>query len=70
MKCPLLVMGQLSNEIPVVASNSDCLKEKCAWWSPLDDCCAIRDLPGLLMAMGNAFGKIADRMPKDLAPKG
>ena len=65
MKCPLFVVSALIKAGTTKNCTLECLQEECAWWSPLESCCAVRDLSGLLLAMGNTLGKIADNMPKE-----
>ena len=70
LKCAILMYNYVPDESPTEDKRTDCIGEKCAWWSEsLDQC----DPTGLLphfIALGNVLGKIADRMPKDLAPGG
>ncbi len=62
MKCPLI-----KNVLEIETGETkqdlvDCLKEECACWSPLSECCSVRDLPGILIALGNVLGRIHDEL--------
>ena len=68
MKCPKLVAGQLSQQIPVVNSESDCLKEECAWWQGDDEVCwvvqtgiALSSIASDLITIRKDIGRLADR---------
>lgn len=62
MKCPLMLTYDVS-EAPCEHPNPmECLQSDCAWWAPLDDACAVRDLPGIMLLIGNVLGKIYDNM--------
>jgi len=57
-KCPFLLslivhLGGLPD-----GNEDECKGDECAWWAPLSSCCAVRDLPGILIAAGNVLGRI------------
>ena len=66
MKCPKAIAWdwKLGHEPEFVYG--DCLKEECAWWTPLSSCCAFRDLPGILIAIGNTLGEMAEELHVDV----
>ena len=49
-KCPLLGLNMQDREWAHKAKQTDCLKEKCAWWFGAEECCAI-------VAMANSLYK-------------
>ncbi len=65
MKCPLFVMGQLANTIPAVGSNSDCLKEECAWWEANDGQCSVKVIAQFIAGIGMNIKDIRDKMPHE-----
>jgi len=70
MKCPLSKNTLEEGSYPPEQEFRNCLKEECAWWVSSEAYCAVLDIPVLLVTLGNVLGKICDRMPKDLAPRG
>ena len=70
MKCPLLKGEMNLDDAGVSMEFIDCLKEECAWWSDEQKQCDPTGMLPFFIALGNTLGVIADRMPKDLAPRG
>ena len=66
MKCPLMLEAWHTGGTAKGIEPKDCLEEECAWWTPLSSCCAIRDLPGILIALGNTLGEMAEELHVDI----
>lgn len=70
MKCPLLSSSHVLEDKTEILTLVTCLKKDCPRWSEELKRCDPTGLLSILIALGNTLGKIADRMPKDLAPGG
>lgn len=68
MKCPLQILktGMIENIEQI--DFYPCIREECAWWSPIDAMCAItvlaKDAPLFINLMGSIRDKIPPHIPK------
>jgi len=70
MKCPLPIIELYQDSNSHGLAWRECDKEECAWWSEELQQCDPTGLLPYFIALGNTLSKIADKMPKDLAPRG
>lgn len=65
MKCPLLAFawGNEGGKEPLVYP--DCLKEECAWWSPLGGQCSIPGIHEELHWIAERLKSLVDKMPHE-----
>ena len=70
MICPIHPFWKVEGPGGISTQGSDCIEEDCARWNKELGQCDPTGLLPTFVALGNTLGKIADRMPKDLAPGG
>ena len=63
MKCPLLVSIFTHKGLKTQHTDTDCLKEECAWWDNGDECCAILGLEEYIKVISINFSELVDKMP-------
>lgn len=60
MKCPLFKDWNAADSGVFYYTNSDCLKEECAWWDTAHETCAVIALNQTFVAVGNVLSKLTD----------
>ena len=65
MKCPLLKITRPGLMPEDVHPQDDCLKEKCAWWIPAFECCAVWEMAIRLASTADQLFNIHDDMPHE-----
>ena len=64
MKCPLLIMASLHLRRDIANPNTDCLKEKCAWWSTEMNQCDPTGLIPFSKHLIERLDELIEKMPR------
>jgi len=65
MKCPVLQIGVIAGQPIAKKSDSDCLKEECAWWSEEHSQCDPTGLLPWLIHIESRLSDLVDKMPHE-----
>jgi len=69
MKCPLRTYSYKGAYDQDLREELDCLKEECAWWHPLTQCCAVDRIASNMSTLNGYMGELVERMPVNLVDK-
>lgn len=66
MQCPLYAAQLLNSDDVVESADVECDKEKCAWWFPTTQECAIKELAHILSGISSTLIEVGEKMPHEV----